>query len=302
MIALLANGLVFAGALILIGALVPVRRLIERLPSGTVRNRWYVMAALIVLFLIGYLGYATSFWNSHSNLLDLIVPTVFFFGACFVLLSVALSLQTAIDVMRISLLEQETATDFLTGVFNRRHMDRRLGEEVASARRYRFPLSVLLLDIDHFKQINDKHGHQAGDHVLVALAAIVAQELRESDILARYGGEEFLVMTPHTPLLGATDVAEQLRKRIESHDFSLPKELGGIHGIRVTASIGVASFGDGVDSRERLIHAADENLYRAKQEGRNRVIAGTPSARYERLPPGLPPASSTKRARARPPR
>jgi len=283
-IAFVALGLVFAGDLILIGALVAVRRLIGRLPSGPVRSRWYLMAALIVLFVIGYLGYATLFWESHSTLVDLIVPCVFFFGACFVLLTATLSLQTAMDVMRISLLERDAATDPLTGVFNRRYMDRRLSEEVASARRYGLPLAVLILDIDHFKQINDRHGHQAGDQVLVIFAKKVAGELRETDILTRYGGEEFLVVAPHTPLLSATNVAERVRKSIESHDFSLPNGPGGIGGIRVTVSIGVASIGDGAEDRETLVHVADENLLRAKQEGRNRVIAATPSATGSILP------------------
>ncbi|HSN39896.1 MAG TPA: GGDEF domain-containing protein [Burkholderiales bacterium] len=278
MISLLAQGLVFAGALILAGALVPIRRLIVQLPPGPVRNRWYAMMALIMLFLIGYLGYASTFWNGHSKLLDLNVPGVFFLGACFVWLTATLSLRTAVDVMRINLLERETVTDPVTGVFNRRYLDRRLSKEVASARRYGLPLSILLLDIDHFKQINDRHGHQAGDRVLAALGEIVAGELREPDVLVRYGGEEFLVITPHTPLRDAADVAERLRKRIESHDFNLANAPGGIYRIKVTASIGVASLGDGVDTSERLVHNADANLYRAKQEGRNRVIAGTPGA------------------------
>lgn len=278
MISLLARALVFAGALILIWALAPIRKLIGRLPSGTVRNRWYALTALVVLFLAAYLGYAIAFWNSHSDLRDLIVPGVFFFGAWFVWLSALLSLQTAVDVMRISLLEQEAATDPLTGVFNRGYLDRRLKEEIASAQRYGLPLSVLMIDVDHFKQINDKHGHQAGDHVLVTLAKLVASELREPDILARYGGEEFLVIAPRTPLLGAAGVAERVRKRIESHDFGLPNEAGETRTIGVTASIGVASLGDGVRDREDLVHAADVNLYRAKQEGRNLIVAGPPGA------------------------
>lgn len=279
-----ALSLVFSGTLILIGALVFVRRLISRLPLGTVRGRWYLMAALIVLFIIGYLGYAAFFWASHSTLQDLLVPFVFFFGACFVLHATALSLQTAMDVMRISLLEQETITDPLTGIYNRRYLDIRLNEEVATARRYSLPFSVLMLDLDLFKQINDKHGHQAGDQVLVNFVKIVTDELRKVDTLARYGGEEFLVIARYTPLSGAIALAERVRKRVESHDFSQPDGLGGMRRIKVTISVGVASLDNVVCSSESLIHTADGNLYRAKQKGRNRIFAGTPSAAGSTLP------------------
>jgi diguanylate cyclase (GGDEF)-like protein len=276
-IALLAHTLVLAGAFLLFGALFPIRRLIGRLPAGPVRRRWYVMTALTVLFLLGYLAYAAAFWNEHSTAPDLIVPGVFFFGGCFVWLTAGLSLQTTMDVMRMRSLERESATDALTGLFNRRYLDRRLREEVASARRYRLPLSVLLLDIDHFKLVNDRYGHRAGDHVLVTFGKLVPEELRESDILARYGGEEFLVIAPHTSLEGAADVAERLRKRIESHDFRLPNEAGAAIAIRLAVSIGVATLGDGVQTSEALVQAADDNLYRAKEEGRNRVVAAKAS-------------------------
>ncbi len=272
MISFLAQSMVVAGVLILIGALAPIRRLIAQLPSGPLRKRWYVMATLIGLFIAGYVGYAAAFWNSHSAMLDLIVPDMFFLGAIFVWLTATLSLQTAMDVMRISRLERETVTDALTGAFNRRYLDRRLSEEVSASRRYGRPLSILLIDIDHFKNVNDTHGHQAGDRVLVALGKILTETLRESDTLARYGGEEFLIITPHTPVSGATKVAERLRMRVESHEFSLIGEASPMRAIRATVSIGVASLGDGVDNVEKLIKAADKNLYRAKEAGRNRVI------------------------------
>jgi diguanylate cyclase (GGDEF)-like protein len=275
MISLLALSLVFSGALILIRAMVPIRQLIGKLSSGPVRTRWHLMAALIALFFIGYLGYAAAFWESHSTVIDLIVPSVFFFGACFVLLTTTLSLRTAIDMGRLRVLERDAATDPLTGIFNRRYMNCRLTEEVANAKRYGLPLSVLMLDIDHFKQINDKHGHQAGDEMLVTLGKIISGELRESDVLTRYGGEEFLVIATHTPLMAAANVAERVRKCIESHDFSLPKELGGLCGIRMTVSIGVAAIDGEATDRDALVYAADENLYHAKREGRNRVCAGT---------------------------
>jgi len=277
-ISLFASGLVYTGIIILAGSLVVVQRLIVRLQSGPMRSRWYFMVALIALFISGYLAYAIVFRESHSFLVDLIVPFVFLFGACFVLLVATLSLQTAMDMTRITLLERDAVTDPLTGVFNRRYMDRRINEEAASARRYGLPLSILLLDIDYFKQINDRYGHQVGDRVLAAMAKIIDSELRESDIFTRYGGEEFLIIAPHTPLLSAIEVAERVRKCIESHDFCLSDEPGGTGSFRVTVSIGVASLDDGAKDSETLIRAADKNLLRAKQTGRNRVIAGRSGA------------------------
>ena len=274
MIALLAKGIVFGSTLILISALIKVWQLVGQLPSGLLRTRWSAMMALIVLFMLGYLGYIGAFWGRHQVLLDLIVPSIFLLGACFVWLTGVLSLQTAMDVMRVSRLERETLTDPLTGIFNRRYLDRRLHEEAAVARRYGRPLSVMLLDIDHFKRINDGYGHQIGDHVLSALVEAVAGVLRESDIFARYGGEEFMVIAPHTPQLRATDLAERLRKCIEAHEFKLTNERGEDLDIRLTVSIGVASFSDEIADMDKLVHAADENMYRAKHEGRNRVISG----------------------------
>jgi diguanylate cyclase (GGDEF)-like protein len=218
-ISLTAQSLVIAGAGILVAALIPVRRLIMRLPPSPVRRSWYAMAALIVVFFVGYLGYAAVFWSRHTAALDLIVPVVFFLGACFVLLTGTLSLRTTIDVLRISVLERQASTDALTGVLNRRALDRRLSDEVARARRYSLPFSLLLFDVDHFKRINDNFGHPAGDRVLVGLAQIVTATLRETDIFARYGGEEFMIVAPHTTRSGVADLAERVRKRIESHDL-----------------------------------------------------------------------------------
>lgn len=277
-ISAIAQGLVTTGALVLIWALIPVQRLMVQLPAGAARNRWYAMTALLLLFLFGYLSYAGAFWDRHSHLLDLIVPGILFLGAGFAWFSATLSLQTATDLIHIARLEQEIITDPLTGIFNRRYLDRRLDEEVVSARRYKQPLSVMLLDIDHFKQINDKYGHQTGDQVLIALGKTAMEVLREADVLTRYGGEEFLIMSPHTPLAGAIKLAERIRQYIEAHDFGLPKAPDATHGPKVTVSIGVAALGDGAENTGSLIRAADENLYCAKLQGRNRVIAGISGA------------------------
>jgi diguanylate cyclase (GGDEF)-like protein len=230
------------------------------------------MSGFITLFIVGYLGYVVVFWDQHTRVLDLIVPGIFFFGACFVWISSVLALQTAIDVMRITVLEHETFTDPLTGVYNRRFMEQHLVEEVSKARRYEFDLAVLLLDLDYFKRINDEHGHQAGDQLLIEIGNLIGEQLRDSDILSRYGGEEFLVIAPNTGPPAASLLAERLRGHIQSHRFL--QEFKGTQEIeiRITVSIGVANFGGAITSEEALIHAADKHLYRAKEEGRNRVV------------------------------
>ena len=234
------------------------------------------MTALISLFVAGYLAYMFVFWNEHTSLLDLIVPGIFFLGACFVWLSSELALQTAMDVMRITALEHETHTDPLTGVYNRRFMEQRLREEVSKARRYDFELALLMLDLDHFKRVNDELGHQAGDQVLIEISNLFDCELRDSDILARYGGEEFLIIATNTAPTAAAALAERLRICIEAHTFLTDFSEAAQQGIRITVSIGVASFADSSNDEESLIKLADRNLYRAKHGGRNQVVAGVP--------------------------
>jgi diguanylate cyclase (GGDEF)-like protein len=133
----------------------------------------------------------------------------------------------------------------------------------------------MMIDIDHFKPVNDQFGHQAGDRVLVSLGEIISETVRESDYVARYGGEEFLVVAPYTSLLDATELSERLRKQVELAGFKLPDVPDEI---RLTVSIGVASLGQDIDNIERLVHVADDNLYRAKAAGRNRVVHGMPEA------------------------
>lgn len=276
MLLLFANSLVLVGTVILMGSLVTVRKITRRLPLGSSRTSWNAMTALISLFVAGYLAYMFVFWNEHTSLLDLIVPGIFFLGACFVWLSSELALQTAMDVMRITALEHETHTDPLTGVYNRRFMEQRLREEVSKARRYDFELALLMLDLDHFKRVNDELGHQAGDQVLIEISNLFDCELRDSDILARYGGEEFLIIATNTAPTAAAALAERLRICIEAHTFLTDFSEAAQQGIHITVSIGVASFADSSNDEESLIKLADRNLYRAKHGGRNQVVAGVP--------------------------
>jgi diguanylate cyclase (GGDEF)-like protein len=238
------------------------------------RLGWRVLGALILVFIAGYLIYAGIFWNRHQNGFDLIVPTIFFLGACFVWLTAKLSLQTTHDVRRVVLLERESIIDAMTGIYNRRYLDRRLHEEFAKAQRHALPLSILLIDIDHFKHINDEHGHQVGDLVLIHLSKLILSNIRHSDIATRYGGEEFLIMAPNTAISAAGELAERLRQQVEAHPLKLARtdESHTQREIGMTASIGVTTFTqEDNNSIQKLVHESDMALYRAKQGGRNRV-------------------------------
>jgi two-component system, cell cycle response regulator len=159
-------------------------------------------------------------------------------------------------------------TDVLTGLFNRRRFTDALKHEFAVTRRYRNTLSCLLLDVDHFKQINDRFGHDAGDQVLKEVALRFSRSLREVDLVARYGGEEFAVLLPYTNKSGACIVAERLRNSVRTRQF----HFGG-ESLTITISIGCADSSDpSATSAEELMKAADIALYRAKRGGRDRVV------------------------------
>lgn len=159
-----------------------------------------------------------------------------------------------------------STTDGLTQVANHRAFQERLREEFRRAQRYDDPMALILMDIDHFKQVNDTHGHQVGDDVLQAVAKALKGAVRETDFIARYGGEEFAVVLPKTHLAGALTVAERMSQ-------SLKSTRTGVDGaIRVTGSFGVSGFpGRGVTTAEQLLKTADDALYRSKREGRNKI-------------------------------
>jgi diguanylate cyclase (GGDEF)-like protein len=158
-------------------------------------------------------------------------------------------------------------TDSLTGVSNRRHFFDLAAREFAVAQRYGNPLSILLMDLDHFKNVNDTLGHQAGDEVLKSFAQITGEHLRDTDIFARYGGEEFIALLPNTHAKGAHVVAENIRNGIALRSINTGKGH-----VNVTISIGVADLLLKEDTLEHLIHCADQALYTAKMQGRNRTV------------------------------
>jgi len=160
------------------------------------------------------------------------------------------------------------STDGLTGLLNRRHFRTCLDREISRFIRYRLPLSIAMIDVDHFKNVNDQYGHDAGDYVLKELSRVLKESVRTTDTVGRYGGEEFIIAFPNTALLGAEALAERLRERIEHHLF------GYNHmSIPVTVSIGVAEALDEIAHTDTLFKLADKALYAAKKDGRNTVLS-----------------------------
>jgi len=170
------------------------------------------------------------------------------------------------DSVQLSI--EAAVTDPLTGLYNRRYMETHVGTLVDQAAARNKPLSVLVLDIDYFKSINDTYGHDAGDDVLQDFAIRIRKSIRGIDLACRYGGEEFVVVMPETDMAVATMVAERLRRRIASEPFPIQK---GTRTIDVTISIGIAALAPD-DDAAAVIKRADQALYRAKRDGRNRVV------------------------------
>lgn len=186
----------------------------------------------------------------HSEVLDVVLKTI------------ATAISNLIDLKK---LENAALIDPLTHCYNRRALDEHIDHDLAKAERYGSDLSAVMLDIDHFKQINDTYGHKAGDAVLQAFSKSVLSAIRKGDYLARYGGEEFILVLPETKFAKAIELAERLRKITENFQINVGDKI-----INLTASFGVAVYKKGTD-KNMLFQKADTMLYEAKKQGRNRI-------------------------------
>lgn len=164
------------------------------------------------------------------------------------------------------MLKELNIKDSLTGIYNRRYLEAKLNDEFLRNKRYNGSLSIIMFDIDHFKLVNDEHGHQCGDFILKSLSSRISSLIRNVDCLARYGGEEFCSILPETGLSNALIVAERFRTAIMEQE-----NLYNGMVIKVTISLGVAEIREGIHSAEHLLSKADEAMYHAKKSGRNKV-------------------------------
>src|SRR5687767_7360033 len=196
--------------------------------------------------------------ESDLAVIDLVAPQI------------ALALERATWQHRANQFQLMSITDPLTGLHNRRYMEARLSEELNRSKRYDFPMSFMMIDIDDFKLYNDRNGHQAGDRALEITAQCLRSSLRKADVASRYGGEEFTILLPQTTLKEAGAIADRLRRQIMTTKF--PHGDSQPQGA-VTISIGLSSRSSSVDSAEAMIRAADRALYHAKSHGKNRAYA-----------------------------
>jgi two-component system cell cycle response regulator len=183
------------------------------------------------------------------------------------------SIRYALERNRLAKKVRELAVrDPLTGLFNLRELMRFLNYELIKSRRYNHPFSLLMIDIDYFKVINDQHGHRIGDEVLQRVADTILSNVRGCDLPARYGGDEFTIVLPETPARQGWLGAERLRKVVENLSIQITNKNGASEEIKVTMSIGVAEFPYDANSVDTLIEMSDQALYQAKHQGRNRAV------------------------------
>lgn len=259
--------LILSGMVMLGFALVPIMAMLPMIGQGRLRRSWIALAVMILAFILGYACFALLCLRTRLETLHVVVSIILAAGGAFVLAVSRLSRTTAQDIARIAALERDVILDPLTGIFNRRYLDARMSEEVTRADQGQLDLSILLIDLDHFKRINDTYGHVIGDFVLRQMCSLIARLSRPTDTVARYGGEEILVVAPGSRDDDAHAFARRLCQSMAEERLHLPE---GGH-ISVTASIGVASLLPH-ETTDKLIRRADVALYRAKDEGRNRVI------------------------------
>lgn len=223
----------------------------------------------ILLYLFNMINSAVVFYYllHHEKNLDLLYYNYFLGSTVLaVLIYFLLKYFRNFDNKLNKLLEDST-TDYLTGIYNVRGFDQEYNKAISWSTRKNERLSFLMLDIDHFKKINDTYGHSAGDEILKQLAEIIQSTCRVFDIVSRNGGEEFSVILQDTPLSHAKEVAERIREAVENFEFKIGKEI-----INLTISIGCSSYPENTQNPDELISLADKALYRAKESGRNKVI------------------------------
>ncbi len=236
------------------------------------KSEWVMGIGFLAISITALVRFFSFLFPINEQSVDLFSPNLFhgfIFGLFFLsILILTFSFSLMINDKFMEEIMRLATLDSLTETYNRAAMETLSVNEIERAKRYEFPMSFLLLDLDHFKKVNDNYGHQVGDQTLKKVVEITINELRQHDILGRFGGEEFTVLLPDTDLISAKIVAERIRKTVSETEF-----FAGTSIFRITVSIGLATFHHETDDFQELLRRADLGLYKAKQTGRNQVVA-----------------------------
>lgn len=253
-------------AIIALQAIAPLWSVSILVRSRKLRQAWQALTAVVIGCVSLLTVHAVASYGQPLDIADLAKAGIFLLGASFVYAVALLSKCTAIHTLRVEDLAKAAFADALTGIGNLRRFSDALSAAIADAKQHGFPLSVIVLDIDHFKQINDSYGHAAGDEVIKQIAAALVVNVRASDTVCRIGGEEFAIIVP----LLQPDHAMALAERIRTAVAALRIEVGAGNPLLATVSVGCASLAAHETSADLLLRA-DSALYAAKQSGRDCV-------------------------------
>jgi two-component system cell cycle response regulator len=255
-----------AGACVACIALVPLRDVAALVGTPWLRHAWHALILVVICCIVLLFSAAAWKYDKPTGYGDLAESGIHLLGPCFVLAVAWLSRRTAYDTQRMAALAEAASVDFLTGLANRRRFNERLNHEVKGSRNSGVPLSLIVIDVDHFKGINDTYGHAVGDLVLKDFAAALAAMARDTDTTCRVGGEEFAIIVPGPERPFVAAMAERLRLTIRNSVVSI-QEVGDLS---VSISVGMATLQPD-DSPASLVKRADTALYAAKRAGRDRV-------------------------------
>lgn len=269
---LIADILLVAGSCILAGALFALQRVFSGQSPREIISRKYFLLIPILFFILEYLAYLATFWNTQRSWQDLVIPGMLFASACASWVMSRFFLRPTIS---FALAQGSISDSSLPGIYSRSYLERRLTAEIARAQRYSLPLSVFLLDIDQLKRVNVAYGYKSGDQMLIQLAKLLLEYVRESDEVARYDEDAMLVMAPNTSIHDAHLLAERIRQRVAVQPLLDPgTEKTGRIAIQV--SIGVAAMQGGFDSLEKMLQRTEVALQHAQEAGGNCVVAFDP--------------------------
>lgn len=270
--------LISVGLIGLIASFHPTRQMIMKLPPGSTLTLWKVLTGLIIFFVVAYIVILFLLSSLPDSILKNTLVYMLLGGGVFVWIMTRVSVDSIDTLERVAILEKQSTTDSLMRIYNRRYLETRLEQEFSRAKRYKENLVFMMLDIDHFKSVNDQYGHDIGDKVLIELAKLLKATVRKSDVIARYGGEEIAIICPKIEIQGAMILAERLRHTVNENltisiqDMVIAKKhaiSGNLH--EITVSIGVSCIDDSFNDYFEFMKHADKALYQAKHDGRNRV-------------------------------